>query len=527
MAQVKNMDDYRKSVSERVEEERQRRPPKDDGGGGDEPPIEFVKKCYHSNAIGDSILFNQLNEGKFAYNMISGRWLAYVGPHWQIDYTGRSLAAIETTVVPQYLRLLKDLDDERANDPENTELIKRLAKRKKGILARLDRLRDVPGRKNCLVCAATNEIPLVVHENELDQHPWLLATPNAVIDLRTGEDRPGSPGDWITKTTATEWRGLDAPCPKYDAFIKEVLGDNEELIAFFDRVIGYAITGLNTERIFVVLFGLHGQNGKGTIMEILYHILGSLAGPIQAEILINNKSTRPGSAPSPEIIGLKGLRLVWASEVSDSHRFATDKVKWLTGGDPLTGRGINDKDHTTFMPTHTLFLLTNCKPGAPPSDDAFWERTFIIDFPFSFVATPDPEKPYQKKAVRGLAEELIEEAPGILARYVRGCMEYQRNGLSPPACVLEHTNQYRRSEDTLADWIEERCDTGTGDLFKTAFSELYNDFKNWWEGVSPYRPMTRKKFGEQLSMKFEKIKTGGIIHYFGVCLKDRTGSTAS
>ncbi|MDH5525451.1 MAG: phage/plasmid primase, P4 family [Desulfobulbaceae bacterium] len=525
---IEDLDKYRKEAEQMAAEEKAKRKPKDNGGngGGDEPDIKFVKKCYHSNAIGDSLLFNDRNRGKFAYNVISGRWLTYTGPHWELDYTGRALAAIETTVVPQYLRLLKDIDDEIADDPENTDLVKRLKNRKKGLLARIDRLRDVPGRKNCLTCAATNAAPLVVHENELDQHPWLLATPNAVIDLRTGEDRPGAPGDYLTKTTRTEWRGLDAQCPKYDAFIREVLGDNDELLAFFDRLIGYAITGLNIERIFVVLFGAHGQNGKGTIMEILYHILGVLAGPIQAEILISNRGTKTGSAPSPEILAMKGMRLLWASEVNDSHRFAADKVKLLTGGDPLTGRGLNDKDLTTFLPTHTLFLLTNCKPGAPSSDDAFWERTYIIDFPYSFVASPDPAKPYQKKAVRGLAEELLEEAPGILARYVRGCLEYQRVGLSPPECVLEHTRQYRRSEDTIEDWIEECCETGPGDEFKTPFKQLYESFKIWWEGVSPYRPMTRKKFGEQLSMKYEKVKTGGTMHYFGIIIKPFGGNSS-
>ena len=517
---IEDLEKYRRQAQDQAAEEKAARKPKDDGGcTGDEPPIEFIRKCYYSNAIGDSLIFNTLNEGMFAYNVISGRWMTYVGPQWEIDYTGRALAAIETTVVPQYLRLLKDIENEIANDPENAEQVKKLARRKKGILARIDRLRDVPGRKNCLTCSATNSAPLVVHENDLDQHPWLLATPNAVIDLRTGEDRPGSPGDWITKTARSEWRGIDAQCPKYDAFFREVLGDNDELIAFFDRLIGYAITGLNVERIFVVLFGRHGQNGKGTIMEVLYHILGALAGPIQAEVLISNRSTKPGSAPSPEILAMKGMRLIWASEVSDSHRFAADKVKLLTGGDPLTGRGLNDKDLTTFMPTHTLFLLTNCKPAAPASDDAFWERTFIIDFPHSFVANPDPEKHYQKNAIRGLVNELLEEAPGILARYVRGCLEYQRVGLSPPECVLEHTKQYRRGEDTIEEWIDERCERGEGDLFKTPFSQLYDNFKVWWEGVSPYRPMTRKKFGEELSMKFEKMKTGGTMHYFGIRLK--------
>ena len=519
MTTVQNIEDYRKQVKDRVEDERSRRPPKKDGGDGGEIDLEHVWKCYHSNEIGDSILFNQLNEGKFAYNVITGRWMRYVGPHWEIDYKGRGLAAIETTVVPQYLRLLRDTEDEIKADPENKAHVDKMKKRKKGILSRIDKLRSVPGRKNCMICAATNESPLVVHPDQLDQHPWLLATPNGVIDLRTGEGRPGDPEEWITKVTTTEWRGIDAQCPKYDEFIHSALDGDQEKISFLDRCIGYALTGLHTERIFVVLYGKHGQNGKGTIMEIMSKILGVLAGPVQSEMLISNKSVKNGSAPSPEILDLKGQRLVWASETSDSHRFAADKVKLLTGGDKLTGRGINDKEQTKFWPTHTLFLLTNNIPSAPPSDDAFWERTRIVEFPFTFKADPDPSAPHEKESVPGLADALLEEAPGILARYVRGCLEYQRIGLSPPDCVMEYTKQHRKSEDTIGEWIDERCEVGAGDEFKTPYADLYNSFTAWWSTVSPYRPMTRKKFGEQLSMKFEKLKTGGTMHYLGIRLK--------
>ena len=43
---------------------------------------------------------------------------------------------------------------------------------------------------------------------------------------------------------------------------------------------------------------------------------------------------------------------------------------------------------------------------------------------------------------------------------IEGCLEYQRIGLAPPKSVVDATDEYFKNEDSIANWIEERCEVG-------------------------------------------------------------------
>lgn len=498
------------AVNKRVEEEKRKRPPVDTGSG-DGPPIEFVWDCYQANEVGDSVMYNHLNKGKFVHNTVSGRWLCFLDPHWDLDRDGQALAAIESSLVPQYARLLVEYDKKLAKAEE--EELKGLKKKKDAVYSRIKKLRSVTGRKNCMICAASNKDPLTVEPSQMDRHPLLLPAQNGVVDMRTGELRSGRPEDWLTKAAPTEWKGLDEPAPVFKDYLLTSLGGSVDRFNFLHRLCGYAVTGLSKEAVFPVLYGRHGQNGKGTLMEILYDVLGELAGPIQSEMLLASNISKSSSGPSPDIMALKGKRLVWGSETEENARFAAGKVKLLTGRDSLVGRNPNDREQTTFSPTHTLFLLTNSKPHAPSNDSAFFTRIKIISFPLSFV--PDPDKPYERKADPDLMEKLQEERSGILAWLVRGYLQYVEKGLSPPRCIIKDTLEYRTDEDVLVDFVEECCETDPEHSEK--FSTLYTKYKAWWEDVSgSRRPLTKKKFGILLKDKYESMKSGGAVIYYGL-----------
>lgn len=509
---------YRDKVKKRVDDEKSRGA--DDQGGDDQgPPMDFVRKCFTSNEVGDSLLYNHIHNGVFAYNVISGRWMIWENPHWVIDHDGACLAAAEG-VVNQYLRWVAEIDERVAKvDGVDKKEVTRLLKRRSAILKRVDRLRTNRGRKSMLDCCATNADPITVHPKQLDKEPWLFPCANEVVDLRTGVGRSGRPTDYLTMSSDIEWKGIDEPCPHWDGFLMAILDNNHDVVDYLMRVLGYAITGLNVERIFLVLFGKHGQNGKGTMMEVLYHVLGGLSGPIQSEMLMSQKFSKSSSGPSPDLMALKGRRLAWASETEEGQSFASGRLKLFSGGDPLVGRGLNDKEQTTFMPSHTLFLLTNSLPHAPAHDNAFWERIKVIDFPFSFVRRK-PTAKHEREADPELLTKLKSEASGILAWLVRGCLAWQKQGLSPPTKVLEDSLIYRRTEDDLQDFMEQCCkvDQSDPDLREPA-SAMYGRYKTWWSDQSPSRPMSSKKFGDIMSRKgFDRVKSNGKMFYIGICL---------
>ncbi|WP_028579417.1 DNA primase family protein [Desulfogranum japonicum] len=512
------------AVARRVEEEKSRSAHKDNsgkksgGGNGSDVPLKFVWECYRANEVGDSELYNYKSRGKFAHNNVSKRWLKFVGPHWIQDNDGQALAGIEKTVIPEYLRLLEEQEAKiRKADQTGEGDIKKMAKEKARILARIEKLRSVTGRKSCLSCAVSNSSPLTVAPAQLDQHPLLLPVANGVVDMRTGELRPGRPDDWLTMAAPTEWKGLNEPCPEFEKFVRASLDNNEEKYEYLHRALGYAASGSSKERIFLVLYGQYGSNGKSTLMNKVFEVLGDLCGPIQSEMLLTSTIQKSGSGPSPEILGLKGKRAVWASEVEENAKFAVGKIKNLTGNEPLTGRGINDKDFTTFHPTHTLFLILNHKPYAPANDNAFFERLRIIDFPLSFVNRA-LEKPYERPADLQLEEKLAREHSGILAWLLRGYLKYVEHGLAAQKCVIEASKEYRRNEDVLQDWIDENCELDPG--LETEFKYLYQNYQAWWEASGGgRRGLTKKKFGILLKEKFDAIKTGGVMKYLGLGLR--------
>lgn len=494
----------------------------------------FLDRCFASNEVGDSMMYNVLNAGRHVHNIIDNKWLSYIGPHWDDKYLDRKALADVEVVAEQYLPLLEEVENDLECTEDKTEIKKLYAKRKL-IIGRLDRLRSASGRSAVLNCVTSNANPLVVHPDELDQDEWIFPFANCVVDLRTGMSRPGRPEDYLTKCSPTEWHGIDAQCPTFMQFLWDTFDfpeprDNaqrQDVIAYLLRVLGYSITALNKERLFIVLFGEHGQNGKGTLMEILFHVLGDLAGPIQTEMLMASRFSKGADGPSPAVLALKGRRLVWASETEEGNSFAAGKLKLYSGGDPLVGRGINAKAQQTFMPTHTLFLLCNDLPKAPAHDSAFWERIKVIDFPLSFVRRkpqldengheiPVVLERHQRIADDGLMDKLKKEAPGIAAALVRGCLDWQRQGLNPPRKVINDSLKYRRKEDDIQDFIDQCCEVNPSDPeCKETAKILYGRYKSWWNDCSPSREMSQKKFGELMGKKFEKIKSSGIV-YLGV-----------
>ena len=517
---VEQLDEFRKKVEAQLEAEKKLRKP-EEPADDKEPSIEFVRDCYRTNEVGDSMLYNFLHRDRFVANAVTkDEWMCYVAPHWEIDYHKKSKAAVEAVAV-QYLRLLAPIDEEldKLNDgPEENDRRKILLTKRKMLLARLDRLRSDRGRNAVLNCAASNDEPLSIHPDKFDQQPWLFPCANGVIDLRTGEFlEKGDPKLYLTIASPTRWEGINASCPHFEQFLRDVLDNNQEVIDYLQKVLGYTITGLHSERIFVVLFGPHGQNGKGTLIYTLDHVLGPLSSMVATELLMSQRFTKSAASPSPELMDFKGKRMLYASETEEKHSFAAGQLKRFSGGDKVKGRGLNDKYHVEFESTHVLFLLCNDLPTAPAKDDPFWTRIKVFLFPFSFL--PQQTAPHHRPVDPAMEENLKKEASGILAWLVRGCLKWQQDGhLIPPAKVVEDSARYRENEDYLQHFLDECCHVNMEDASvdnRVAASAIYQRFRVWWEGNNSIRPINQKDFSNQLQLKgFVKLKSGNLYYQY-------------
>lgn len=300
---------------------------------------------------------------------------------------------------------------------------------------------------NRSIDAVLKELPSIpgvpADASHFDASPDLLSASNGTINLRTGELRPHDPDDMITKRLNVAYRP-DAPAERWNKFLTEVFPNHPEMPAFMRRLVGYGITGSTSEHCFAFLHG-QGSNGKSAFLDALIYVFKGVTQATQFSTF--EKSVSVGQA-SPELATLRGARIVTASETEKYSRLAEALVKQLTGGDPITCRFLNQNPFT-YVPSFLLLVAGNFKPAILSQDEGTWRRVKLIPFDATFSYT------LGNKDI-GLPAKLRAEAEGILAWAVAGAVEWYAKGLGEPTSVATATQDYRESEDRLAEFIAAR-----------------------------------------------------------------------
>jgi putative DNA primase/helicase len=348
------------------------------------------------------------------------------------------------------------------------------------------------------LAACREGIPVL--PGQMNRDGWLLNCTNGTIDLRTGQLRSHDRGDLITQLCPVAF-DPDAKCPLWDQTLALFLPD-AELACYWQKVCGCCLPGLVREHIMPIAYGT-GSNGKSTILGTLLEVLGpDYAMKCPPDMLMAKKyDTHPTDRAD-----LFCKRLAIAIETQEGRRLNETMVKELTGGDPIRARRMRE-DFWEFLPTHTLIMATNHKPQIRGTDEGIWRRLKLI--PFEVAVTGE-------QAIKDMSERLRAEYPGILAWWVRGCLEWQRKGLDAPSSVRDATQGYREEQDSLGTFLEERTvEVPTGG---EKASYLYTRYAVWAEAGNE-AVMNRTAFGLALKARgFESKKSNGCIVYQGIKL---------
>ncbi|WP_418503396.1 DNA primase family protein [Desulfovibrio sp.] len=480
----------------------------------------------NENRVGDAKLYSRLHRGAVVYVKYWERWLIWGGHHWIEDDFEISAQSIED-VCELYLRLAESKQIE-ADEETDKDLKSKLQSIADTALRRVNQLRDTPGQDKLLQMTRRIRDPLVVLPKQIDQQHYVKACPNGVIDLRTGELRPGKPEEYILNAIVTEYDPellrKDDPCPETNRFLLSSMDGDQELVDFIWRLLGYGLITERRDHIFTIMWGEHGRNGKDTLIKLVTHVLGqTLSGDAPVEMLLQTQQVRNSSAPSPDVLTLRGMCIAWINEAEEGQRFALAKLKKLTGGGYITARGLHDKLQTTWLQTHLPIMTTNELPKAKADDAAFWSRALIIKWPLSFVERP--EQPYERLADKDLNEKIGAEAKGVLARMVRGSMEYLRDGLKIPDKVRQWTREQRASWDDVGLFISEWCISESHQAnpdnytLKVSATDLHEAFCIWYARYRDRRySISAKKFAEALNKKDIAYKRSNGSWRLGIAL---------
>ena len=400
-----------------------------------------------------ALRFAECHADDLRYVSAWGKWLSWTGTHWQFDDT---LHAFD---------LARRVCREAAASCNKAKVAGMLASAK--TVAAVERLAKADRR-----IAATID--------QWDADPWLLNSPDGVIDLRTGQRRAHRPDDYMTKITAI---GPGGHCPRFLAFLDEITAGDAELVAYLRRVLGYALTGDTREHALFFGYGT-GRNGKSVLLKTAADIMGDYHKAAGIETFTASNNDRH----TTELARLRGARLVTATETEEGRRWAELRVKQLTGGDIVTARFMRQDDFE-YRPQFKLVIAGNHKPSLRSVDEAIRRRFHLIPFAVTIPADQcDPE-------LADKAESRMARYPTV-AHWRLSRMAARRP--KPPRAVLDATAAYLEAEDGLAAWIDDKCERAP-----SAWEQSTDLFASWtgWAERAGERAGTMKRFAQMLESR--------------------------
>ena len=424
----------------------------------------------------------------FLYSMTDKMWYEYNGSYWEQDNQGLIEKAAD-----EVINNLKNESLVIQDDADKDKVQKAWQKFIKGERSRSSKVNMINEIKHL--------VP-VLH-SQWDKEKMMLNTPSGYIDLTNGTLHDHDYKKMFTQETGVDYTEK-VDCPLWIEFLNQTFQNDQELIHFIQKIVGYSLTGSNAEQVMFILFG-NGRNGKSVLLNIIKYISGSYAKTMNATTIMQ-KHNNSGQGPTSDIARLEGARLVVSSEANEGDRIDESLIKQMTGGDTLVARYSYGRDFE-FDPVFKLWMATNHMPKIYGTDEGIWRRLIII--PFTHTVK-------KENIDKNLEDKLKAESMGILKWAIDGAMMWQREGLNPPEVIKQASQDYREEMDVIEAFISESC--VVGDEFKVKASELFDAYKKWADETNNWEGMSNTKFGMEITKRFKKKKTMHGIFYYGVDL---------
>ena len=413
---------------------------------------------------------------------------------WRADRHGYQM----TDLVKKTLRTLSDLVPEALDTTKH----RRFAKTRRSRTRSMETDSGIKGVRKFV------EADTSIHceSSDIDSVAWAIGTPDGIVDLRSGARLPFARNLLITRRSKVCLEPT-ASCDRWERFLREVLGDDEDTQNYFQQLVGYLLTGETREQQMWLLVG-SGSNGKSTLLHVLQRLLGDYVQQSAESVLLGRPSA--GGATN-DLVRLKGIRCALLAETAQGQCFNEERVKGLVASDTVTARGLY-KEYEEFIPQAKFLLATNHLPVVRGVDEGIWRRLVVVNFKNRFEVGSDPT----------LFQDLVDELPGIFAWAVRGAVRWYDSSLDfiVPSDWSLATNQYRATHDAIKPFVDNRVRFENG-LFVEA-TDLYLAYKQWCD-EDGRQPLSQGEFGRRFMATghVTKDRKGKENHhtYFGAGLR--------
>lgn len=456
------------------------------------PPAPGHAGAYHRvnwsvhGDIRNAQHFAAMYGGRLLYIYGSKIWIRWADDRWVLCNQGQEIEAAKQAAQA----MMADASAGLSVEPDRAKLRVReavAAHHISRIKATLELARSEPG--------------MSAGHADLDANPILLGVGNGVVDLKSGALIANRPDMLITRYCAADY-DTAAACPRWLQFMAEVFGGDLATLDAVQRLVGYTLTGLNTEEIIVFCIG-SGANGKSIFGNIVNKIIGNYSKVAPHSLLAARR--RDDHSARGDIAMLEGARLVSVNELPGGMQLDEQAVKALAGREPISARPLYG-EFFTFDPRFTVWVRTNHRPIIKGDDDGIWRRIVVLPFRQKFEgAGCDPH----------LEAKLWAERDGILGWMIEGARQYLATCdllLSPT--ILAEQHQYRRESDLLGEFLAD-C-TVADPAGRVLDKELFRRWCVWCDG-NGHRSGTKATFTQRLRERGFQIRpSNGQRFYSGL-----------
>lgn len=401
----------------------------------------------------NAIAFAGRYQGRLLYVPEQKTWFEFDGVTWVPAAIG---------VIMQGWAAEREREAAEAHLAEGSERTKFALKHARALLHKIDN-QDKTLR-------AASQLPSMSKPlSAFDQHPFLLAVANGVLDLRKGKLIRGRPDQFLMRRAPVKF-DKRATCREFARYLLMVQPD-ASMRAFLQRMSGYTLTGDATEEQF---FFLHGEAATGKSLYV--GVMSALLGPFVVNIPAQHLTASRHSVIDPERIHsrLIGARLALSNETREGTVWNEVLLKELSAYDRASARELY-KGAVDYTPTHKLWIRGNHIPGSMDSSDGLSRRYTPIKFG---VHIPADQRD------KGLLERITaNELSGVLNWALAGAQKWAldrelgRDGLAIPRDVERERAEYKVESDWFGQWLAQ-C-TAADASAETATSALYASYRDF------------------------------------------------
>jgi P4 family phage/plasmid primase-like protien len=333
-----------------------------------------------------------------------------------------------------------------------------------------------------------------VRDELWDADPDILVCANGALHIPSGELRPHAKEHYATSAVPYGYDpDAKAPCWHFllNSSVCEVQG-------FLQEFAGYALTTDTSLETAVWLYGPPGS-GKSTFLLGLETMLGARAGTLG---LADIERTHFALA------GIAGKTLLTAAEQPSAFLRSTHIINQLISGEKLRVEQ-KYRDGYDIVPRAKLLWAMNELPRVGDANSGIFRRVKVVAFP---PLAPEDRYPEIKAGI-------AHEGPGILNWALEGLLRLrQRERFEIPEAVQSATSSFQESNDVVAAFVQERCDTTNPDASE-ASSRLYGEYRLWCE-ESGHQSLGKLRMAEEWKrLGFVPYKAKGNSRYRGVRLR--------